>query len=392
MTLLADITTNYALDFPASPARRPVRRAARQAGKAAALLVIGMGKLGGRELNVSSDVDYIFVYPEDGETAGAPNGGRRIEVFDFFTRLGKRLIAAIGEITGDGQVFRVDMRLRPNGDSGPLVCSIVSLENYFIAQGREWERYAWIKARVMNDGRQPASGMGRHAGTHRPPLHLPQVPRLRRHQRHARPARADPPRSGAQGHGRPHQARPRRHPRNRVHGAGLPADPRRTRRRLQIRPTLKVLPLLVERGCCRPTANRNWSSAYEFLRRLEHRLQYVDDAQTHMLPTTDDERRRSPARWALPTGRRCSPCWKRIASASPAFRRHFLRPGRRHPRPGRLWFEQTTETTRRWKRLSNSVSASPRRCSNACTRFRQSAKYQQLPARSANASTPSARA
>lgn len=116
--------------FPTSPARRPVRRAAGQAGRPQRLLVIGMGKLATCELNVSSDVDYIFVYPEDGERREPRTADGGIEVFDFFTRLGKRLIAAIGEITGDGQVFRVDMRLRPNGDSGPLVGSIASLENY----------------------------------------------------------------------------------------------------------------------------------------------------------------------------------------------------------------------------------------------------------------------
>ena len=152
MTQLADITTNAALDFLHRQLAATFGEPLDKQGQAQRLLVIGMGKLGGRELNVSSDVDYIFIYPEDGETAGPAGGGRRIEVYDFFNRLGKRLIATIDDITGDGQVFRVDMRLRPNGDSGPLVCSLISLENYLITQGREWERYAWIKARVMNAG------------------------------------------------------------------------------------------------------------------------------------------------------------------------------------------------------------------------------------------------
>src|SRR5690606_8805009 len=113
------------------------------------LLVIGMGKLGGRELNVSSDIDLIFIYPEDGDT-----GGRKvISNFEFFERLGKQLIQALAEINEHGQVFRVDMRRRPNGDSGPLVASFDMLENYFITQGREWERYAWIKARVLTGER-----------------------------------------------------------------------------------------------------------------------------------------------------------------------------------------------------------------------------------------------
>src|SRR5690606_23081600 len=113
------------------------------------LLVIGMGKLGGRELNVSSDIDLIFVYPEDGDTGG----DKVISNAEFFERLGRRIIKILSEVTEHGQVFRVDMRLRPNGDSGPLACSFDTLENYFITQGREWERYAWIKARALNGER-----------------------------------------------------------------------------------------------------------------------------------------------------------------------------------------------------------------------------------------------
>ncbi|MGH8710917.1 MAG: bifunctional [glutamate--ammonia ligase]-adenylyl-L-tyrosine phosphorylase/[glutamate--ammonia-ligase] adenylyltransferase, partial [Burkholderiales bacterium] len=109
------------------------------------LLVIGMGKLGGGELNVSSDIDLVFVYPEEGETSGP----RSISNHEYFDRLGRKLIAAIGAMTENGYVFRVDMRLRPYGESGPLAMSLAMLENYFITQGREWERYAWIKARVV---------------------------------------------------------------------------------------------------------------------------------------------------------------------------------------------------------------------------------------------------
>ena len=110
------------------------------------LLVIGMGKLGGRELNVSSDIDLIFVYTEDGDT----NAARSISNHEFFSKLGRRLIALIGDLTEDGYVFRVDMRLRPYGDSGPLAMSFAALEEYLVEQGREWERYAWIKARVVS--------------------------------------------------------------------------------------------------------------------------------------------------------------------------------------------------------------------------------------------------
>ena len=113
------------------------------------LLVVGMGKLGGRELNVSSDIDLIFVYDEDGETNGA-NVRRRISNHEFFAQLGRRVIALINDVTADGFVFRVDMRLRPNGAAGPLAVSNAMLEEYLMAQGREWERFAWLKGRIVS--------------------------------------------------------------------------------------------------------------------------------------------------------------------------------------------------------------------------------------------------
>lgn len=108
------------------------------------LSVIAMGKMGGYELNVSSDIDLIFIYPESGET----NGKRSKSNQEFFTKVGQKIISLLNDITADGWVFRVDMRLRPHGDSGPLVMNETALEQYLISQGREWERYAWIKARI----------------------------------------------------------------------------------------------------------------------------------------------------------------------------------------------------------------------------------------------------
>jgi len=110
------------------------------------LIVLGMGKLGGHELNVSSDIDLIFAYPGKGETRGAR---RTIDNQRFFTRLGQRLIQALDQITADGFVFRVDMRLRPYGQSGALALSFAALETYYQDQGRDWERYAMVKARVV---------------------------------------------------------------------------------------------------------------------------------------------------------------------------------------------------------------------------------------------------
>lgn len=120
-------------------------------GDAMPLLILGMGKLGGGELNFSSDIDLIFTYPANGETQG---GRRSCEHQPFFTKLGQKLIAALHQVTADGFVYRVDMRLRPFGDSGPLVLSFAAMEDYYQEQGREWERYAMLKARILNpDGR-----------------------------------------------------------------------------------------------------------------------------------------------------------------------------------------------------------------------------------------------
>ena len=288
MTQLADVTTNVALDFVHRRLAATFGEPLDRHGEPQRLLVVGMGKLGGRELNVSSDVDYIFIYPEDGETAG---GSRSIEAYEFFARLGKRLIAMLGEITGDGQVFRVDMRLRPNGDAGPLVCSLTSLENYLISQGREWERYAWIKARVMNeaDNLQPRwrDALERIARPFifRKYLDFGAINAMRdlHAQIRREVARKDMAEHIKLGPGGIREIEFMAQVFQLIRGGRDPA--------LQIRPTLKVLPLLVARRLLPADSERELVDAYQFLRTLEHRLQYVDDAQTHTLPDGDEERR-----------------------------------------------------------------------------------------------------
>ena len=111
------------------------------------MLILGMGKLGGKELNFSSDIDLIFAYPYKGET---DHPRKPVENQQFFTKLAQRLIAALNKTTPLGQVFRVDMRLRPFGDSGPLVAHFGAMEDYYQDQGRQWERYAMVKARILN--------------------------------------------------------------------------------------------------------------------------------------------------------------------------------------------------------------------------------------------------
>ena len=236
-----------------------------------------MGKLGGRELNVSSDIDLIFVYPEDGETDG---DGARLSNFDFFTRLGRNLIGALAEITGDGQVFRVDMRLRPNGDSGPLVASFDMLENYFVSQGREWERYAWIKARPLTGARGGDIGALARPFIFRKYLDYGAINAMR--ELHAQIRREVARREMADhiklGPGGIREIEFIAQVFQLIRGGRDTA--------LQIRPTLAVLALLAERGILTEAAVRELSAAYRFLRNLEHRLQYLDDAQTHTLPAS----------------------------------------------------------------------------------------------------------
>lgn len=251
-------------------------------GRVQPFVVIGMGKLGGRELNVSSDIDLIFTYPDDGETDGAK---RPISNFDFFTRLGRQLIGALAEVTAEGFVFRVDMRLRPNGDSGPLVASFDMLENYFITQGREWERYAWIKARAMTGERDEELAAIVRPFVFRKYLDFGSVNAMRDlhaqiRQEVARREMTDNVKLGPGG----------------IREIEFVAQVfqliRGGRdRALQARPTLTVLERLGERGTLDRAAVTQLHEAYEFLRRLEHRLQYLDDAQTHNLPPSAEDRK-----------------------------------------------------------------------------------------------------
>ena len=378
MTQLADITTNFALDALHRQLAAQFGEPLDSAGQPQRLLVVGMGKLGGRELNVSSDVDYIFIYPEDGETAGN-SGGRKIEAYDFFTRLGKRLIATLGEITGDGQVFRVDMRLRPNGDSGPLVCSIVSLENYFITQGREWERYAWIKARVMNEGdnllekwRSALEQIARPF-IFRKYLDFGAINAMRdlHAQIRREVARKDMADHIKLGPGGIREIEFMAQVFQLIRGGRDPL--------LQIHPTLKVLPLLVERRLLPAESEHELVEAYQFLRRLEHRLQYVNDAQTHMLPTADDER-------ALIAASMDFPDWPALLAVLNVHRQRvakhfediFSDPEEGTHALAALWFEQSDDDA--LEAVSELGFRQPKAMLERLKSFRQSAKYQQLPA------------
>ena len=255
------------------------------------LMVVGMGKLGGLELNLSSDIDLIFLYEHEGETVGAE---KSLSNHEWFTRMGKRLITLLSEHDANGFVFRVDMRLRPNGDSGPLVCSLDMLEEYLLVQGREWERYAWIKGRLI----APLSGTEAYAHCEKELEQLIRPFVYRRHldygviasirDLHAQIQVEAEKRSSAR-HGKSRDIKLGRGGIREIEFLAQMFQLMRggTDPRFRIRPTLEVLDLIRQRGILPANEVEDLQSAYVFLRRLEHRLQVWDDQQTHYLP--DDE-------------------------------------------------------------------------------------------------------
>ncbi|HVF65644.1 MAG TPA: bifunctional [glutamate--ammonia ligase]-adenylyl-L-tyrosine phosphorylase/[glutamate--ammonia-ligase] adenylyltransferase [Casimicrobiaceae bacterium] len=251
-----------------------------QSGMPQSLIVVGMGKLGGAELNVSSDVDLVFVYPEEGETQGA----RKLANADFFARLGRRVIGALNDVTEDGFVFRVDMRLRPYGDAGPLAVSYASLEQYLISQGRTWERYAWLKARPLTGRAHDGLTALVTPFVFRKYLDYDAYDGLRDVHRQIREqgVRRDYRDDIKLGHGGIREIEFTVQALQIVRGGREPT--------LRVRGTLPAIDALVARRLLPSQAAASLRDAYTFLRRLEHRLQYRDDQQTHALPADASER------------------------------------------------------------------------------------------------------
>ena len=245
-------------------------------GRPQRLLVLGMGKLGGRELNLSSDIDLIFAFPK----CGAVDGPRAMSDEQFFIRLAQRLVHVFDTQTADGFVFRVDTRLRPFGDAGPLATSFAALEDYYQSQAREWERYAMIKARVVaGDPRDGERLMGLlRPFVYRRYLDFGVIDSLRGlkamiAKELRRKGMADNIKLGPGGIreiefiGQAFQL---------VRGGRDPD--------LQIRPILAVLQRLGKKGLVPRAAVEQLDAAYRFLRRVENRLQAWCDKQTHVLP------------------------------------------------------------------------------------------------------------
>ncbi len=290
MTALAETTLNLALTQAQSEADARHGPPLGEDGSRLDLWIVGMGKLGARELNVSSDIDLIYVYEEEGQTHGA----RPVSFHEYFSFVARRLHALIGETTDDGIVFRVDLALRPHGSSGPPVVSLAMLEGYLQAQGREWERFAWLKSRVV----APRAVVGNGRALALRALVTPFVYRryldygvfegLR--QLH-RKVREEAQRRAA---GRPERANDVKLSRGGireiefivqlmlvVRGGQYPE--------IRTRSTLRALTRLVDRGLMPADTARELADAYVLLRQIEHRIQFLDDQQTHLLPSSDDD-------------------------------------------------------------------------------------------------------
>jgi len=304
MTELACRTTSLALRAAGDELTQRFGRALDLEGQPQDLLAVAMGKGGSGELNVSSDLDLVFVFRDGGQSEGATEegagvrAGSRIAASDWMHRAARRTIELLAEHTAEGFVFRVDTRLRPNGDSGPLVASLGMLEQYFYAQGREWERFAWLKGRVIADSGQ-ASREAR--ADDEKTLNMIVTPFVfRRYLDYAAFAalrdlhgkiRAEVARRGARaiesldvklGRGGIREIEFTAQLFQIVRGGRDPG--------LRTPQTLVTLERLAERGSLSKDDARMLADTYRLLRRTEHALQYREDEQTHRLPG-DDERR-----------------------------------------------------------------------------------------------------
>ena len=263
-------------------------------GETVALWIVGMGKLGARELNVSSDIDLIYVYEHDGETTGLEGGRGKLSNHEYFARAVKAIYSLVGETTEHGFVFRVDLALRPNGNSGPPAASLNALEEYLQVQGREWERFAWLKSRVV----APLTSIKSTEVQALRGVVLPFV--FRRYLDYSvfdalrtlhRQIREHATKRSA---GHPERANDVKLSRGGIREIEFTVQLLQVVRggqfpELRCRPTLEALQRLARAGLMPQETADQLAEAYTFLRRVEHRIQYLDDQQTHVLPTRDDD-------------------------------------------------------------------------------------------------------
>jgi glutamate-ammonia-ligase adenylyltransferase len=285
LSAFADAVVTRSVRFAQDALAARFGRACDEHGQPQSLLVLGMGKLGGGELNFSSDIDLLFIYENDGETRG---GRKDIEHQEYFDRVGRELIGLLNDKTADGYVFRVDMRLRPFGDSGPLTSSLAAIEHYYALHGRDWERYALIKARAL-------------CGDERCRLALEALVRPFVFRRYLDFGALDALREMKALIDRETSSTALNDNVKRGRGGireieftgqlfQLTRGGREARlRQRALMPTLKAC---AELGLLEADEVATLSASYRFLRMVEHRLQQVRDEQTHSLPRDEKERAR----------------------------------------------------------------------------------------------------
>jgi len=280
-TTLAEITLTHAHQFHFNSLKAIHGSPIGLNGEEQQLSIVGMGKLGGSELNVSSDIDLIFTYPEEGDT----EGNESISNQSFFIKLGKKIISSIHDITEDGFVFRVDMQLRPFGSEGQIACSYQMLEDYYQKYGREWERYAWVKGRVV---------VG-------PKIELNKIIDPFVYRKYLD--------YGALNSMRDLKAQIQ----NDVNKRGIQENIKLGRggirkiefiaqvyqlirggqdKALRLKSLLPTLSILEDKNLLSTAGVKALTEAYRFLRNLEHRLQYMEDMQTQELPKSDENKSR----------------------------------------------------------------------------------------------------
>ena len=259
-------------------------------GRPQEMLMIGMGKLGGAELNVSSDIDLVMLYDEEGETQGP----RPLSYHEFYGRLTQRMMPVLSELDALGQVFRTDLRLRPDGDSGPLAWSLDAFEQYLFTQGREWERYAWLKGRVIParafDDSDSTAQVQQFESLRQPFVYrkyfdfdtlaalrtLRERIRLDLQRRSLMRPGLETKHNIKLGEGGIREIEFVVQLTQLIKGGRMPA--------LQQRGLLIALEAQVRAGLMPAATAEQLAQAYVFMRRTEHALQYAEDAQTHLLP------------------------------------------------------------------------------------------------------------
>jgi glutamate-ammonia-ligase adenylyltransferase len=291
LSLLADTLIAAAASFAAAQVEKRQRAPRDSAGRPLPLLVLAMGKLGGGELNFSSDVDLVFLYPEAAVAAdsnGAVEADEPSEPETYYRQVAQLLIKLLDQATPDGFVYRVDVRLRPFGASGPLVVSVSSLESYLVQHGRDWERYAYVKARLVTglEFEREVFDLILTPFVYRRYLDYGVFEALRQMKTliAKEVARQDMAENIKLGPGGIREIEFITQAFQLVRGG--------RRGELKTRSLLQALPRLAGDRQLPPDVVAGLAAAYRFLRTLENRLQALADRQTHELPADSEEQAR----------------------------------------------------------------------------------------------------